>query len=63
MNGKRFTVDVNADGRAFVFDDDFHYDAALRITGDFGTRHEKMAYAAAVADALNGADIPNGRKT
>jgi hypothetical protein len=37
----------------YIDDDDFGWDAMLRIGGDFGTEAEKLAFARAVAKALN----------
>lgn len=34
--------------------DFFHYDAALEVSGDFGTFEEKVAYAQRLCDRLNG---------
>lgn len=45
-----------------VYDDDFGHDATLEITGDFETKPERVAYAEAVAAALNAAKIPTGRE-
>lgn len=56
--GPRFTV--SSDGR-IVYDGNFHYDAKLTLDGDFGTDAERIAYAQAVAAALNKAQIHNGR--
>ena len=45
------------DGGA-VCDDDFGYDASLEVVGDFPSSVERIAYAEAVAAALNLAKIP-----
>ena len=50
---------VGGDGE-FIYDEDFTYDATLRLTGDF-TDETRLAYAQAVADALNKAKVPGGR--
>jgi hypothetical protein len=47
----RFEVHEH-DGKIFVDDDDFGYDALLMIQGDF-VDDEKRAFAQAVADVLN----------
>lgn len=54
----RFRVAIVGLENIQVWDEDFGYDAALRITGDFGSYDERMAYANAVAEALNKGDIP-----
>jgi hypothetical protein len=52
MNQKRFTV--RDDGR--VIDDfDFHYDATLRVDGDFPSDDERFNYSAGLAQTLNAA--------
>jgi hypothetical protein len=53
----RFCWEISPGGRVMVYDNDFGYDAALRITGDFIDEHS-WQYAAAVCRALNAADIP-----
>jgi hypothetical protein len=61
--GARFIVAEVVDGsHAQVWDEDFGYDANLRITGDFGSHKARAAYATAVAAALNAADIPTPEK-
>lgn len=52
----RFTVHESTDGRVHVWDDDFGYDAGLQLSGDFAFQHEKVAFAQAVANALNAAE-------
>jgi hypothetical protein len=54
--GDRFTVHGGN-----VWDDDFHYDALLEISGDFPSHEDRVAYAQAVAAALNAAQIPDGK--
>jgi hypothetical protein len=49
----RFEV-MEHEGRIYIDDDDFGYDALLRLAGDW-SYHEKLAYAQAVAEALNAA--------
>lgn len=39
---------------AYLHNDEFAHDATLLITGDFASRDEKIAYAQALADRLNG---------
>jgi len=50
----RFVVVEYDKDKLYIDDDDFGYDACLKITGDW-EYHEKLAYAQAVADALNSA--------
>lgn len=58
----RFVARMNTDGRGVVVDDDdFHYDALLKLSGDWPSDAERMAYAEAVAAALNAAVIPDGK--
>lgn len=58
----RFTVHVGSEKKISVWDDDFGYDAALAVSGDFGSMESVMRYAQAVADALNIAAIPIRRE-
>lgn len=60
--GPRFSarIVVNTDDRSkavYIDDDDFGYDATLKLTGDF-SNEERVRYARAIAKALNAADIP-----
>jgi hypothetical protein len=57
MANRRFTVETSPHGRVFIYDDDFGYDACLRLTGDF-IDGDDVKYAEAVCKALNAADIP-----
>lgn len=50
---QRFHVMEGDGNRIFVDDDDFGWDAALRITGDFDVYVDKLRFAKACADALN----------
>jgi hypothetical protein len=54
----RFTVSAQKRPQELVqiHDDDFHWDAALRVSGDFENFDEKKRYAHAVAQALNAAE-------
>lgn len=54
----RFTVSTQTRPQELVqiHDDDFHWDAALRISGDFENIYEKRRYAHAIAEALNAAE-------
>ncbi|MGD9882303.1 MAG: hypothetical protein AB7F22_30160 [Reyranella sp.] len=52
---------VQRDGRT-IWDEDFNYDALLRINGDFPNDAERLKYAHAIANALNAAEIPTGRE-
>lgn len=40
------------------YDQDFHHDAALKLTGDFGDEGEKLAFALKVLKLLNAPHIP-----
>jgi hypothetical protein len=62
MRSDRFAVQDWPSG-IYVDDDDFGYDACMKITGDFATKEERIVYAQAVADALNVAEIPTPEKT
>lgn len=44
--------------RVSIFDDEFHWDACLRIYGDFASMEDKLRYARAICKALNKARIP-----
>lgn len=46
---------ASEDGR-LIDDDDFIFDASLRVSGDFGGDEERRAYAQWIADTLNAAD-------
>ena len=52
QRSNRFEV---SDGRhgLWIDDDEFSYDAAIRITGDFESQEAKRAYLQAVCDVLN----------
>lgn len=56
VNLPRFSV-TDKTGKN-VYDDDFGYDAMLRISGDFATDERRHEYASAVVAALNAATIP-----
>lgn len=57
-DGSRFTVSTGDSGTdVWIYDDDFGYDAAMELTGDF-LPADKIRYAEAVCNALNAADIP-----
>ena len=49
-----FGYDVTK-GKAYVDSQDFHYDARLHISGDFGGTDEALAYAKEIARRLNDA--------
>lgn len=49
----RFVVDVSPGGNIFMDDDDFHWDALLRVHGDFENDAQKQRYAEAIARVLN----------
>lgn len=42
------------EGKTYVESDDFTYDVALAVHGDFGSEDEKLRYAADIANLLNG---------
>jgi len=50
---KRFDVCQYTGCRLFIDDDEFHWDAALHISGDFESDAEKMRYAQAIAKVLS----------
>jgi len=54
----RFTVSARSRPQELVqiHDDDFHWDAVLRVSGDFENLEERKRYALAVAQALNAAE-------
>jgi hypothetical protein len=55
----RFTVERAHDPESpavWIMDDDFGYDAMLKVGGDFATITEKLAFAQAIADVLNQAE-------
>lgn len=47
--------------RVWIFDDEFHWDAGLRVTGDFAEIADRIRFAQAICDVLNEAAdrIPN----
>lgn len=59
MRDRRFevcAVGAVAEGelcRLYIDDDDFHWDALLRISGDFESDAEKLRYAEAIAKVLS----------
>lgn len=57
---RRFEVQSGTNGRIYIDDDDFHWDALLRVSGDFESDAEKLRYAKAIARVLsdNEASIP-----
>lgn len=52
-NHKQWTVDTTKDGRVFIQDDNFQYDARLYINGDFADINKQVEYAKAIAEILN----------
>ena len=58
---KRFDVSEGSNGRIYIDDDDFHWDGALYVSGDFESDAEKRRYAQAIADVLSAheSDIPH----
>lgn len=54
MRKRRFEVQSNYQtGRIYIDDDDFHWDALLRVNGDFENDAEKLRYAKAIARVLS----------
>lgn len=53
MRKRRFAVHQSPGCRLIIDDDDFHWDALLRVTGDFESDAEKMRYAKAIAKVLS----------
>lgn len=49
----KWTVGVTDDGRVYIQDDDFTYDARLYIDGDFSDLESQLAYAMKLAESLN----------
>ena len=52
---KQFSAQQDTNGRTWVEDDNFTYDARMYIDGDFSSPEEKLEYAESVAMALNAA--------
>jgi len=50
---RRFEVHEASDGRIYIDDDDFHWDALLRIQGDFENDAARRQYAEAIAKVLS----------
>jgi hypothetical protein len=51
---ERFDVGLGTSkGRWYINDDDFHWDAALAVSGDFESEAEKLRYMQAICDVLN----------
>lgn len=50
---KRFEVQENSKGGFYIDDDDFNWDALLRIDGDFGSDVDRRRYAEAIAAILS----------
>ena len=53
-NHKQWTTGITNDGRVYIQDDNFEYDARLYINGDFPDTESQQNYAQAIADVLNG---------
>lgn len=53
-----WTVDEWSDGKLALQSQDFHHDAALLISGDFGTPEIKRAYADEICRRLNAMNPP-----
>ena len=51
---KQWTVGRTEDGRVYIQDDNFEYDARLYIDGDFLDIELQERYAKAIAEVLNG---------
>jgi hypothetical protein len=56
MMEKRFSIHEGDGERIYIDDDDFHWDALLRVSGDFESCEEKKRYAQAICDVLNAAE-------
>lgn len=52
-NHKQWTTGITNDGRVYIQDDNFEYDARLYINGDFYDQELQMKYANAIAEVLN----------
>jgi hypothetical protein len=52
---KQWTTGVTKDGRVYIQDDNFEYDARLYIDGNFLDRELQERYARAIAEVLNNA--------
>lgn len=51
---RRFSVQTgSARSRFFIDDDDFHWDGALAVSGDFESQREKLRYMRAIAKVLS----------
>ena len=50
---KQWTTGRTNDGRVYIQDDDFTYDARLYVDGDFRDTEQELFYADKVADKLN----------
>lgn len=50
---KQWTTGVTKDGRVYIQDDNFEYDARLYINGDFPDIESQEKYAKAIAKVLN----------
>ena len=50
---KQWTTGITNDGRVYIQDDNFEYDARLYINGDFYDQELQMKYAEAIAEVLN----------
>ena len=52
-NHKQWTTGITDDGRVYIQDDNFEYDARLYIDGDFYDQELQLKYANAIAEILN----------
>jgi hypothetical protein len=50
---KQWTAGITKDGRVYIQDDNFEYDARLYINGDFYDQELELKYANAIAEVLN----------
>lgn len=55
-NHKQWTTGITNDGRVYIQDDNFEYDARLYINGDFYDQELQLNYANAIAGVLNSND-------
>lgn len=52
-NYEKWTTGTTSDGRVYIQDDDFKYDARLYVDGDFRNDLDKLKYAVTITEILN----------
>lgn len=57
----RFTLETMADGSPIIWDDDFGWDASIRVGGDF-YGPDKEWFMEAIVAALNAANLPTRKE-